>query len=127
MRWAGLFVLLTGPAFADPVLISIDFPTESITAAGADIALIERILDMNGNPALRVRLHPSFDARFAEITQENIGEVIAIRVCGEIVVEPFLHTQLPKADVILTVRTAAEVNRLDEILTTMTCPGQPVS
>ena len=125
MRWAGLFILMTGPAFADPALISFDFATTRITATGAGIELVEQTLDMNGNPALLVRLRPAFDALFAESTEENVGKVMTIRICGEIVVEPLLQTQLPRAEVMLTVRTAAEVNRLGGILTTKTCPDQP--
>jgi preprotein translocase subunit SecD len=126
MRWVGIFLLLASPAIADPALISFQFAQESIFVTGPDIEQVELTTDQNGKAALRVRLHQGFDARFANISEENIGETLTIRICGEVVLEPVLQTPLHRAAFVITTVTLEEANRLSSVLKTKTCPDQPI-
>jgi preprotein translocase subunit SecD len=126
MRWAGLVLLLAGPALSDPALISFEAGHETIHVTGEDIERVETTLDPGGGPAITVRLHSSFDARFADVTQRNIGNAMAVRICGEIVAEPILMSALTHADFIITTGSVEDSIHLAEQLKTRTCPDQPL-
>lgn len=124
MRWAGLLFLLASPAIADTALIAFEFETESILAAGGDIEFAEQTFDLGGGPALSVRLNRNFDARFVDVTKKNIGKVMTLWICGEMIVEPVLMGPLSRAEFIVTVASVEEATHLAAMLKADSCPDQ---
>jgi preprotein translocase subunit SecD len=126
MRWAALCLFLASPAVAEPALISFDFEDQSILATGDDIELAEQTFDQIGKPALTVQLHSGLDLRFAAISKKNIGKVMTLRICGEVIIEPVLQSQLLTANFIITMDSVEEATALAALLKTATCPDQPL-
>jgi preprotein translocase subunit SecD len=125
MRWAGLLILLASPAFAEPALISFEVADQTIQASPDDIELAELTLDPTGRQALSLRLHPSFDARFAAVTEKHIGEAMTLRICGQAIVTPVLMSQLLTAEFLVTTASDEGAIRLHKLLKAKSCPDLP--
>jgi preprotein translocase subunit SecD len=126
IRLAGIVLLLASPAVAEPALISFEFAEDTIVATGEDIEIAESAFDLNNLPVLKIELHKGFDARFAALSVKNIGRVLTVRICGEVIIQPTLQSTLSVAKFQITATSVEEATRLAEQLKTRSCPDQPL-
>lgn len=128
---AATLILLAGASAAEEPVVAFEIregaTVNGVYANGADLELVEATFDMNGMPAVSIRLNDSFDAAFAALTARNVGRQGQISVCGTVVSEPVLQTELPKAEFIVTGLSMEEAKELAAQLQTRSCDPKPSS
>ncbi len=115
-----MFLLLASPALAQDVVLQIAAGPDHVDVAQGQIGVvrIEGPLDL---PAVHVILKPDLDAAVAALTRAHLGEVLVIRVCGEVVMQPTLRDALPRADFMLSVKDGTEAHRIVRLLSSPGC------
>jgi preprotein translocase subunit SecD len=128
---AAALILAAGAALADEPIVAFEFrdgtTVNGVYASGADLELAETTFDMNMRPAVSIRLNASFDAAFAALTARNVGRRGQISVCGKVVSEPMLQSELSTARFIVSGLTMEEANMLAAQLQTRSCDPTPSS
>jgi preprotein translocase subunit SecD len=123
--------LIAGPAAAESPVLAFEFDgdkgVEGISVT-ADELTAEVTSDYNGAPAVSVRLQPHYDQRFAALTQRHVGKTGRIRVCGKVVSEPMLVSEIFEASFVITGSfTVAEAEALVVELKGGGCGAKPGS
>jgi preprotein translocase subunit SecD len=127
MRCVLLGLALASPAFADAPVLSIEAGRDVLAVAASDIEMVEPSFDTMGKPAVSVRLNPSLDPQMAAFTAGHIGETLRVFVCGELVLEPTLQSQLHTAAFVISVATAEEATAMALRLREDRCGPVPTS
>jgi preprotein translocase subunit SecD len=119
-----LLLLLTSaaPALADVPLLTIAFPGETVTVPQGTPVRAETTVDMNGQPAVYLRLPEPQATTFAKTTERHVGQIIGITVCGDLLSQPLLQTPIPSGAMVLTgAPTAQAATQIAARLTTGRC------
>ncbi|MCU0828069.1 MAG: hypothetical protein MUE52_11835 [Tabrizicola sp.] len=119
--------LVPGAANADLAPFALEGSKGQVLVPGSDIATAEPSFDHSGNPSVLVTLQPAYDAQVLEFSLAHIGETIRVLVCGDIVLEPKLMSELYRATFIITVDSADTATRLALQLRGASCDPQPTS
>lgn len=121
------FAVSAAPAMAEPPRISVIFGTDELNAQSDDIRSLRRIDEGTTGSALVIRLSPAFDDQMLAFTKAHVGETGAIRICGETVLEPYLHSPIPEATFVISDTDSARIDRLEGLLNGPVCLDAPGS
>jgi hypothetical protein len=86
----------------------------------ADILALE-VLEINGQPALAIRLAGHLDAAFAEATRGKTGYETLLRICGRTVMHSRLSAELTVADLLYPGLDAGQLDAALELLRNPPC------
>jgi hypothetical protein len=126
-RLALALALLPGPALAEPPRVSLIFGEDALNAQADDIRSVRRIDEGTTGSALVIRLSPAFDGQMLAFTKSHVGETGAIQICGQTVLEPFLHSPIAEASFVISDTDSARIDRLEVLLNGPKCLDAPES
>jgi preprotein translocase subunit SecD len=121
-----VLALVPWPARADLVPFALEGSKGQVLVPGPDIASAEPGFDQSGNPSVNVTLKPAFDGQVRAFSLDHVGETIRVLICGDIVLEPRLMTQLDRASFVVTVESVETATRLALLLQRGSCDPKPV-
>ena len=107
-RFLLLLLASAAPALADVPLLTIAFSAETVTVTQGTPVPAETTLDMNGKPAVFLRLPEPQATAFAKTTERHVGQIIRIGVCGDLLSSPRLLTSMPIGAIVLTGEPTAQ-------------------
>ncbi|MFN5998381.1 MAG: hypothetical protein ACK47C_17365 [Paracoccaceae bacterium] len=127
MRSLVLIAAMALPAHAEPARISLVFGPDALTAQAEDIRSVRRVDEGKTGSALIIRLTGSFDRQMAALTTAHVGETGRLLICGEVAVEPLLNSPIYNAVFVISDTDIARIDRLEALLTGVTCDEAPES
>lgn len=111
-------------AARDPPLVALVFGNETLEAHAGDVVKA-RPVEQSGRPAVSIRLSSALDRPLAHLTGRHIGKEGEVLLCGTVLSRPRLMDQLPVAQFLIFVDSAAEAERLSRLLNKGTCDPSP--
>lgn len=126
MIWLGLAAAAAAEPAAPFLSIAVgDAPP--ITAPADDILSVERAPGHDGKSGLMLRLSPRFDAAMARMTAGRDGQIVTMRLCGQVLLRSTLRGTLPSALFTLSLRDDATQRRVEAALDRRSCDDFPSS
>ena len=94
---------MAGQSYADEQsLIQIIAPDREISVPADSIVESPMVAGADGDLAVWVRLDGEHARKLGQLTQANIGQVVKIFVCGELVLEPMIQTPILTGSLVLS-------------------------
>ncbi len=117
-----VFLSLVGQTRADDQsLLQIIASDQEMNLAAEAIVDVAMVANTNGDLAVLVRLDAGGAHEFAQLTQANIGQIVEIFVCGELVLEPMIQTIIAGGSLVLSNPDAQVVERIFATLQSGKC------
>ncbi len=117
------FLTMAGQTHADEQsLLQIVAPDREMIVATESIVEVAMAAAANGDPAVLVRVDAVPARDFARLTAANVGQVIKVFVCGELVLEPMIQTVIPGGSLVLSNPDPQVVERIFASLQSGKCP-----
>jgi preprotein translocase subunit SecD len=104
---AAIFILvvqlLGGPSFADtPQLLRFETDLLTFDVSDDQLAKVEIVADYSGNPALMMTFSPAIWQKFANFTKTAVGRRMVISVCGSVVTDPIIQSEIENGVVMIS-------------------------
>ncbi len=119
---AVLGLLWAGPSHANELVIEGGSERIELTADDLDEVAVDDMQD--GRAMLLIALKAVDSARFADMTERLVGQVIVITVCGRELARPVVQEKIENAVIILPLTDRAEAETYAQALSgDALCPG----
>ena len=126
LRAALLTLGLACPARAEPPLLSIKIGLDHLDVTAAQITSVAERSDLRG-PIVFVQLNPSLQTPLSDLSAVHIGDLVVLRVCGDVVEQGLLRERLTSAAIAITAITAQTARHLAAVLAAKDCRNAPSS
>ncbi len=126
-RLALAVAFIAAPARAEPPRVSLIFGADALSGQSDDIRSVRCIDDGTTGSALVIRLSRAFDGQMLAFTKAHVGETGALRICGQTATDPFLHSPIIMAALVISDTDSALIDRLEVLLNGSKCLNAPES
>ena len=115
------------PVFADgKAFLHLEFDARRLDLPGQAIETVTVIKDFNNQDALEVIVTPDWTAPLATFTADPQGRTVSIYICGALVAEPALQSQIGQGRFFLT-GDPAVIHKAANYLRARACDAVPGS
>ncbi len=116
------FLTMAGQTLADEQsLLQIIAPDREMNVAAESIVDASMVANAHGDLAVLVRVDAVQAREFGQLTQANIGQIVKVFVCGELVLEPMIQTPILGGSLVLSNPDTQVVQRIFAALQSGKC------
>ena len=117
--WPLLTVFWTGFALAQdkgPTVLSFTVGEDQLQLEPGHIESIELTPLGTGEEGVSVVLTPESGLAFADFTERHVGKKLTVRVCGNVVLEPYVRERIAGGRLLITTSSPEDAERLADQL-----------
>ena len=116
------FLTMAGQTLADEQsLLQIIAPDREMNVAAESIVDASMVANAHGDLTVLVRVDAVQAREFGQLTQANIGQIVKVFVCGELVLEPMIQTPILGGSLVLSNPDTQVVQRIFAVLQSGKC------